>query len=372
MRDRSFVVLSPQPWEGGWQSKQAVAESIARLGGKVLYVNPAWRPYPRQGPAGLEKVAERLWVLRPRSLPLRRFGLSRRANLRWIAWQVRRALRGLDMGTPVIWSFDPMAAPLVRALPRASSVYHLVDELPDKLGPAEEQSMALADAVLVTTEAMAERRRSLHPRVHLLEHGCDFKDIRAAVAMGETPSDLGAIPRPRAGYIGTLNARLDAVLLEGLLQRNPEVSFVLVGPASQEDVRDGGSMNPSLQEVLRTYPNVYALGFKPRELLPAYAAAMDVLLMPYDVSLWWVRSCSPLKHYLYLATGKPVVSMRFPYMERFSGLVDLADDLDGFHLALGRALAGEGPGAAEARVAVAAEQDWDRVVQRAWKLVQGS
>jgi hypothetical protein len=76
-------------------------------------------------------------------------------------------------------------------------------------------------------------------------------------------------------------------------------SIVLIGPQQSPDA--------ALVEVNR----LHLTGPVAYEQLPGFAAAADVLIMPY-ADLPVTRAMQPLKLKEYLATGKPVVVRRLP------------------------------------------------------------
>jgi len=72
-----------------------------------------------------------------------------------------------------------------------------------------------------------------------------------------------------------------------------------------------------------------------------------------------LKFVNPLKLREYLATGKPVVSVRNPEIEKFAEWVRIADGRDAFLAALDDVLRGDPPGAAASRIAAVADQTWD-------------
>ena len=112
---------------------------------------------------------------------------------------------------------------------------------------------------------------------------------------------------------------------------------------------------------LDALPNVVLAGAQPYATLPSWARAFDVAIIPYRRNRQ-VENANPLKLREYLATGKPVVSVRNAEIEKFARWVRIADDRDGFLVAIERALAEDTPAAALARRAAVADQTWDRRV----------
>ena len=129
------------------------------------------------------------------------------------------------------------------------------------------------------------------------------------------------MPRPRVGFFGVLDERLDRELLRDAAALRPDWSFVLVGPTAK-----------IAPESLPRAANLHYLGPKRYDELPSYLAGWDVTMIPFarnDAT----RFISPTKTLEYMAAGKPVVSTSIadvvcPFGER--GLVRIADDAAGF------------------------------------------
>lgn len=100
------------------------------------------------------------------------------------------------------------------------------------------------------------------------------------------------------------------------------------------------------------------MGTQPYATLPAWAKSFDAAIIPYRLNRQ-VANANPLKLREYLATGKPVVSVRNPEIEKFSGLISIADDHASFLAALDDTLANDTADATARRMAAVAGQTWD-------------
>jgi glycosyltransferase involved in cell wall biosynthesis len=115
-----------------------------------------------------------------------------------------------------------------------------------------------------------------------------------------------------AGYTGHLYPGRGAELLLNLASRLPEMTFLLAG-GEPADVRrfEGEAGRQGLENVLLP-------GFVPNAELPAWQAACDVLLMPYERRVAAssggdiARYLSPMKLFEYLACGRPILSSDLP------------------------------------------------------------
>jgi glycosyltransferase involved in cell wall biosynthesis len=131
------------------------------------------------------------------------------------------------------------------------------------------------------------------------------------------PDDMRDIPRPRIGYVGILKDQLDLPLLADVVRQRPEWSFVFVGPR-----RNVAASAPVLAE-LETRRNVFFLGEKRVQELPAYTQHLDVGTLCYHVD-GYTKYINPLKLNEYLAAGRPVVGVPLPSIEPFGDVVRIA------------------------------------------------
>ncbi|RUP85396.1 glycosyltransferase, partial [Dermabacter sp. HSID17554] len=172
--------------------------------------------------------------------------------------------------------------------------------------------MGGADTVLYVSQALMDEERELTgERAHFLDHGVDVDHFRPR-PVSEQPADLRRIPGPRIGFFGALDEFVvDFELLERVAAELPEASLVLIGDSGQPMDR------------FDKYPNVYWLGFRSYETIPAYGSGFDVALMPWQDTPW-IHHSNPIKLKEYLALGLPVVSTEFAELAKYAGRVRVA------------------------------------------------
>lgn len=222
----------------------------------------------------------------------------------------------------VLWYYTPMALGFTRHLVPDAVVYDCMDELsgfwgaPTALRERECDLLRSADLVFTGGRSLYEAKRALRPSAHLFPSSVDASHFRRARADQTEPLDQAGLKRPRLGYFGVIDERLDLDLLAQAAALRPDFSFVMVGPV----VKIAGSSLPRA-------PNIHYLGQKPYAELPAYIAGWDVALMPFAHNES-TRFISPTKTPEYLASGRPVVATSIhdvvdPYARE--GLVAIAD-----------------------------------------------
>ncbi len=183
----------------------------------------------------------------------------------------------------------------------------------------------------------------------LLENGCDYKAIRAAV--GATPQPQRGSESPVAFYQGGINYRLDYELLTQLARDKPDWRFEFCGR-----VHDAG---PVWQQFLEL-PNVRYLGELDHDAVLAHAARATAGLMPFTQTPFIQRVSMPLKAFEYAACGLPVVGVPIDALARWPDIFLTATTASGFGDQLERArdLARD-PVALSERLRVAEQQDYD-------------
>ena len=102
--------------------------------------------------------------------------------------------------------------------------------------------------------------------------------------------------------------------------------------------------------------NIYYLGERPHDQIPAYLRAFDACLMPYRL-VPALLYANPIKLREYLAAGKPIVSTRIPEALHFGGLLSIADSADEFVPQLERCLS-EDPSLPARRMESMRNQSW--------------
>lgn len=381
-----IVCAGRDPWGGPWRNRHQI---FSRLAAKVpvLYVEP--RPYVRQvlrRPLGLSwwprlqsplPLSPDLYVL---SLPAwaarsgRRIGrrLGDALARRLIARAMRRALDGFpaqrytESPLPILWLTAPDQVDFLDLVPARAVVYHIVDDYtayeaehlpPERLQDIRARHEALirrADLVICTHPSLAEEARRLNANVHLVPNAVDLHLFHRARTVPAMPEDLAAVPRPRVGYVGVLNDKIDIALLRSLIERLPHIHLVLVGPEALRHHRD--------ERQLLDHPRIHAFGFRDPRELPFYMKGLDVALMPYRLNPWTAR-IDPLKLYEYFALGLPVVSTPIPAVDRVRDLLYVGAGED-FATAVEVALVEEDENLRLRREAFAEANTWEmRVMQ---------
>lgn len=237
---------------------------------------------------------------------------------------------------PVHWYYTPMFRATTQGLPAGAVVFDCMDELsafagapPDML-VREAELLAGSDLVFTGGTSLYEAKRDRHPRTFRFPSGVDVAHFQTARGTLPDHDAQQSLPRPRVGFAGVIDERLDRDLLAGVAALRPQYSFVLVGPVVK--------ISP---DVLPRAHNLHYVGMQAYQDLPRLLAHWDVGILPFARNAS-TRFISPTKTPEYLAAGLPVVSTPIrdvvsPYGDR--GLVQIVDAPETFAAALDLALA---------------------------------
>jgi UDP-galactopyranose mutase len=271
-----------------------------------------------------------------------------------------------DVRRFILWYYTPMALAFSRHLSPQLVVFDCMDELsafagaPAAMRAFESELFARADVVFTGGRSLYEAKRAFHSNVHAMPSSVDVTHFAQARQVPNDPPDQEALARPRLGYVGVIDERMDLELLAGVADARPEWQIVMVGPVVKID-----------PATLPRRPNVHYLGGKRYDELPHYIAHWNVALMPFARNES-TRFISPTKTPEYLAAGKPVVSTSIrdvvrPYGRR--GLVRIADDPASFVAACDAAMAEDPVARMRAADDFLKTMSWDRTWSRMCSLM---
>ncbi|MBI4355785.1 MAG: glycosyltransferase [Candidatus Omnitrophica bacterium] len=339
----------------GFRFRRPIRSDLGRL----------WRRSLRwlRGPM---RVGPQAWVLSPAALPYVGGALVQRLNNWCLRRQVLRAVRRLGFHGAVCWVYPPSPAvlALLAQLQPAVIVYECLDDYArfyDTTTETLEIQRALASRsqlVITISERLRQRLAPFNPQTHLIPNACDYDHFAVpADASHAAPRDLGKIPHPRIGYVGSFDFWVDLELIGSLAREHADWSFVLIGPIT---VLGLGT--------LAGLRNVRHLGRKPYDELPAYLQELDVVIFPYR-AIEFMESADPLMLYDALASGKPVVSTDYAAVRRFEAVVRIARTPAGFGEAIAQALREDTPEQQARRRAAVRDLTWERRVAKSEELI---
>ena len=384
LENRDIVCVGFADWQTELRTNQHHLMSRLARTNKVLFVESLGLRQPQLSGRDLRRMAQRFGrgvapprvidgvnVLSPLVVPLHRYAAVRALNARLLPFLVGRAAKRLGMSLPILWSYNPQAEVLIDVLEPSLVLYHCVDDIAAQKGvdgasfrAAEERFVRRADAVLTTSEPLAERLRAISDKVHAMPNVADTDLFSRALGEGRVDPALEALPGPRIVFTGAIVAtKLDLDLLTALAKRRPDWSFALVGPV--------GAGDPSTDvSRLDHEPNVHLLGHRPYEALPDVLRGADAALIPYSLNEL-TASIFPMKVYEYLAAGLPVVATPLPSLRGVEGIATAAD-AESTAARLEELLAADTPEARAERSRLASGHSWDARVDEIATVLNGN
>lgn len=316
--DIPLMCFSHLRWNFVWQRPQQLMSRFAARR-PVLFIEER---IPGAGPLRLEvrTTAEGVVVVEPHGEDCPDWNRQLEAAL-------RELLARFGVKEHLSWYFTPMALSFSRSVRATVTIYDCMDELrafafaPPQLGELEDELFRRAQLVFTGGQSLYESKRRYHRSVHCFPSSVDTAHFRQALRARIDPPDQAALGKPRIGYYGVLDERLDLELIDGVAAARPGWSFIMLGPTVK--------VSPS---VLPRRDNIHYLGIKSYDQLPDYLAHWDVAMLPFahnDAT----RFVSPTKTPEYLAAGCPVISVSIrdvvrPYGEQ--GMVAIADGASSF------------------------------------------
>jgi UDP-galactopyranose mutase len=268
-----------------------------------------------------------------------------------------------------LWYYTPMALSFSRHLQPSVIVFDCMDELaafkgaPQNMKDREAELLRLADVVFTGGQSLYEAKVGRCSNLHCFPSSIEFDHFSRARSISEDPADQAGIPRPRIGFAGVIDERMNIELLDAVAQLRPDFQFVMIGPVVKID-----------PAALPKHRNIHWLGGKAYKELPAYLAGWDVAMLPFAHNES-TRFISPTKTPEYLAAGKPVVSTSITDVVRpyaVEKLVRIADTPEEFIAAIEACMTADARSHEwRSRVDKAlAQNSWDLTWQRMYSCIE--
>jgi UDP-galactopyranose mutase len=358
--DFNLVVFSHLRWKWVYQRPQHLLTRMAR-GYRVWYIEEPLDTDTDEPWLECEEVASNVSVLRPHMRAQYPFFTGE--QLPPLTQITRQWATEQQVERPVVWLYTPMALPVAQLFTPRAVVYDCMDELsafrfaPPELVQREAQLLQWADVVFTGGPSLYRAKLGRHPNVHCFPSSIDKAHYGSARTAGlQEPVDQAALPRPRLGYFGVVDERLDYGLLDALAKARPHWQIVMVGPLTKVDPKD-----------LPHHANIHFLGQKAYEELPAHISGWDVALMPFARNEA-TRFISPTKTLEYMAAGRPIVSTPITdVQEPYGDIVYIAGTAEAYIAACDRALQEEPAERArrqQAADAIVDRTSWDDTASR--------
>src|SRR4051794_34398600 len=176
-----------------------------------------------------------------------------------------KLLEDMNITDYIFWYYSPMALPFSEHANPALIIYDCMDELssfknaPQELKENEAALIKKADIMFTGGRSLYHAKKHLHRNVYAFPSSIDKEHFFAARAKSSKEEIQGNIPHPRFGFYGVLDERFNMELLSEIAVKNPQWSFILVGPVAKIS-----------RESIPALNNIHYLGIQSYKDLPSY------------------------------------------------------------------------------------------------------
>jgi len=268
-------------------------------------------------------------------LPFRRFAFIEFLNLIINSYLLKIFifLRWFKSKDKILWLFHPDFWLLPKIFGKSYfSLYDCVDYF-SSTDPQIEKKIRQNEARLIKNvqlmTVISQILKSLHhcekKNTEIVPQGFSLQSFYSPQKLPQNHF-IFKIKKPIIGYIGGINYRLDYPLLIDLAKKNPDYSFIFIGPFQ----KDPFIKFENQLEKLKKLKNVYFLGNQPRELLVEIIKYFDICSIPYDIKQEFNKFCYPMKVFEYFYLGKPVISTPIEELKHLQPYVKIAYNVDEF------------------------------------------
>ncbi len=336
-----------------FQRPQQIAAEMARRGHRVFWVSPSrFAPLTAADPFVITPLRENLWEVHMRTAPADIYmGELQPDRLAAMSASLQALAVEWGIGENAVLAQLPFWRRLALDLGRSLGSKILYDCMDDwdtfqNMGAfniSEEKAFVTeCDVLIVTGAELLEKYRDRQPAPVLIRNGADF-DFFASAPQADL---LPAVPHPIVGYFGAIADWIDLDLVLAIARHRPQYSFVLIGQVFDRDTSS-----------LEALPNVFLLGNKRYQDIPAYLRHFDACLIPFLLNAV-TKATDPVKLYEYFSLGKPVVATAMAELKQCGDLIYIGRDVDDFTEKLDTAIAERDPDLVARRIAFARTNTW--------------
>ncbi|MDY6856608.1 MAG: glycosyltransferase [Thermodesulfobacteriota bacterium] len=259
------------------------------------------------------RINKNLYVLTPIAIPFHKNTFIQNLNEILLSLSIRVVCFFLRFRKRILFVFLPTMNGVVGKVGEQLSIYYCTDEhaeFPgvdrDSIRKMELELLNKVDLGFATALQILESKKKINPNFYLSTHGVDFDHFaRAQDPDLPVPKDAIHFKKPIIGYFGAIDRWMDFDLIEYLVRKKKDWTFLFVGKYVVDLSR------------FSNYSNLYFLGQRPFQELPRYGKIFDVAIVPFRINKL-TEYVFPIKLKEYLSMGKPVVTSALPPVEVFN------------------------------------------------------
>jgi uncharacterized SAM-binding protein YcdF (DUF218 family)/glycosyltransferase involved in cell wall biosynthesis len=371
---QNYIIISSVDWSTHWQMHHQLATSLIEAGHRVLFIentgvrSPQIKDYGRiwerisnwrKSTKGFREIRSNLFVYSPLFIPFPYSKIAKFINRFLLSNSIQKWLRAADFYETILITFlpTPLTLAFIEDIQPVLTIYYCANDMAGSspatrfLRTYEDQLFASADLVFVISSAIKDRAVKFSKKVYYFPPGVDYSKFEAErlTHKNELP-DMKALKTPIIGYVGALSGVLDQDLLCEMAKQMPQASIVIVGPKHTNTSR------------MESMENIYLLGEKPHDLMPAYINSFDVSLIPY-IKTEFTDSVYSCKLNEYLSMGVPVVTTNLRefrhFKEQYGDVLKIGEDNNSFIDSVSQYIKESSVEERNRRIEVAKLNSWD-------------
>lgn len=353
---KQIVFISSISWDFAWHRQQEIMFELSEKGFEILFVEPCTKNLFK---SAFTKKKERIWVLTPSGLPYERvLRPINKINSLISKKQISKTMKKIGFNNPIVWLDRVHGFDFKYFSKNSYVVYDLIDEIlafgrvrnKKMLISLENRVLKRADLLISSSQTLGDRKIKqcgvIDKKFEFIPNGVDINRFKIDKEWDKTKQ----ISRPRIGFVGTIEKRrMDCVLLNTIIKRNPNWNFIFIGPHDE-------FVNKEI-----TGDNVFFFERVLGDKIPEVIASFDVGIIPYLVDKQDMDYVFPRKACEFLASGKPVISTPLKELVVFGEHVIVANNIDEFEKGIRTALLKEG--GEEERKEFSKKFDWNVLLQ---------
>lgn len=324
-----FLNFGVIAWNFRFQRPQQIASLLAQKGHRVFYIKNEFTPGIIENgfaPFLVEKINNNIYEI-TLSASRNLFIYDDKPNekdLEIIMASIKNLINCSNIINPIAKLDHPFWTSIIDKL-SMPIIYDCMDnhqgfaETGKHLLSLEQKLFKQAELTLVSSHYLKKIAIDKHSNnITLVPNAGDYNHFSIAQKLiTPKPKDLQNIKGSIIGYYGAIAEWFDTTILEDLAIDHPDKSIVLIGQVINEKVK----------KLSHKYKNIYLLGEKKYQELPAYLSYFDVCTIPFIINDL-IKATHPVKVYEYLAAGKPVVTTNMPEINDLSKNIYMSSTKD--------------------------------------------
>ncbi|WP_428678125.1 glycosyltransferase [Reyranella sp.] len=273
-----------------------------------------------------EKISRRVFVHRSGQAAEGFLGQVLPPKSAYVPW-IRQTLQEAGINGPLIGWVAPVVfeyAEIHDELGFSLSIADLIDDqraMPStvehnrRVRAGYEETLSRVNMVFTNCDAARDAFLPMRRDIEVITNAAEQR----ATEEYHRPAIFDELRGPIIGYVGNLRDRIDVELLQRMADEKPEWQIVLIGSAHR---------SPDVLR-LRGRQNVHFMGVKPYENVIQYIKGFDVAIMPH-VDNAVSKAMNPLKLYVYLSCGVPIVTTSVANIAEVKDFAEIASTQDEF------------------------------------------